>query len=397
MIEYSLRSYIETVFTVDGGEVVIRKQSDQAMTDLKAIVSNAIWLFDYKFADDFKGFSPNVKNQVDELERWQGSQVDFNTQQDKNIQKGSIGFFAYQQMVLKLKSTALKEATDFLTPHLPYLNRQSGEFRTAPSSPTLPVAKNSVKTASRDTSKGTYIPPISFSLEPVADNNKNLASLKLSDDLFSKHKQKKVAEETPTQTTTMDPALEQFTSKVMQLLEANNKLLQHHDQRLDYMQAEIDSIKNGGNSGNDDLRKEVAQLHDMVASLMNGKRYTAPDGNVTQKARLQPVDLKFDYNSYDLSWEHKAILNEVKVNLLKNRDYKVLITGYADKSGSASYNVKLSQMRALAVQNFLISSGINKNRLIVNYFGDLKSHSVGPSDRKVEIEYLIDFTAQEGN
>jgi len=42
----------------------------------------------------------------------------------------------------------------------------------------------------------------------------------------------------------------------------------------------------------------------------------------------------------------------------------------------------------------LVNSGVNESRLVVNYYGDNKSNSLNPLDRKVEVEWLVDYSSQ---
>jgi len=59
-------------------------------------------------------------------------------------------------------------------------------------------------------------------------------------------------------------------------------------------------------------------------------------------------------------------LNEL-VNFLKKNTNKIEISGYTDNTGTPEKNLSLSQARAKAVVDYLISKGINANR--VNYKG----------------------------
>ena len=46
-----------------------------------------------------------------------------------------------------------------------------------------------------------------------------------------------------------------------------------------------------------------------------------------------------------------------------NEVNRVVIIGYADRIGSDQYNQKLSERRAMAVKNYLVSKGISGSRL----------------------------------
>ncbi len=73
--------------------------------------------------------------------------------------------------------------------------------------------------------------------------------------------------------------------------------------------------------------------------------------------------IKFGFDSAKVSDDSKAIL-EIAVTTLKNNPkMKVEIEGHTDSIGTAEYNLGLSQRRADAVQDHLISEGIGAERL----------------------------------
>jgi outer membrane protein OmpA-like peptidoglycan-associated protein len=62
-------------------------------------------------------------------------------------------------------------------------------------------------------------------------------------------------------------------------------------------------------------------------------------------------------------------LERLVLFLQDNSSLKLEIQGHTDNSGSVSSNTKLSQARANSIVGFLISKGINKDRLIAKGFG----------------------------
>ena len=79
------------------------------------------------------------------------------------------------------------------------------------------------------------------------------------------------------------------------------------------------------------------------------------------------IDLKgvtFAYDKATLGAEAKAVLAEALEILQRHPALKVQVAGHTDSRGDASYNQALSERRAKAVYDFLVSSGIDKARLI---------------------------------
>ncbi|MBX9851627.1 MAG: OmpA family protein [Cytophagaceae bacterium] len=77
----------------------------------------------------------------------------------------------------------------------------------------------------------------------------------------------------------------------------------------------------------------------------------------------------FDHNSDQLSEDAKKNIDALSEVLKRYPDSKISIFGHTDNTGSADYNQKLSERRALAVSDYLISKKINSKR-----FKEVKGH-----------------------
>lgn len=82
------------------------------------------------------------------------------------------------------------------------------------------------------------------------------------------------------------------------------------------------------------------------------------------------VGVNFEFNSAKITPESYPILFDAAKTLLKNPNLNVEIQGYTDNIGSEQYNKKLSQKRADAVKNYLISKGVSENRLKAVGYGE---------------------------
>lgn len=82
-----------------------------------------------------------------------------------------------------------------------------------------------------------------------------------------------------------------------------------------------------------------------------------------------PSAITFASDSSELSPQIYSALNGV-INVLKEYDDTMVnIAGYTDSTGTASYNQRLSELRAQAVGNYLARGGVNFNRLIMTGYG----------------------------
>ncbi|HHJ19765.1 MAG TPA: OmpA family protein, partial [Gammaproteobacteria bacterium] len=77
----------------------------------------------------------------------------------------------------------------------------------------------------------------------------------------------------------------------------------------------------------------------------------------------------FATNSNHLSKGSLSILDSVAENLNANTAVNVEIAGYTDNTGDAGYNKGLSQKRAEAVREYLISKGVSDSRMTAKGYG----------------------------
>ena len=115
-------------------------------------------------------------------------------------------------------------------------------------------------------------------------------------------------------------------------------------------------------------------------------------GHTVKVTVLEGVN--FDFNKATLKPAGKAILdNDVKL-LADDKTLDVSIDGHCDIVGSDEYNQKLSEARAKAVFDYLVSKGIAADRMKTAGYG--RSRPIVPNDteanraknRRVEINII---------
>lgn len=83
-----------------------------------------------------------------------------------------------------------------------------------------------------------------------------------------------------------------------------------------------------------------------------------------------PSDLLFEYDSAELKEEARLGLLKLGMLIERNPEMYCLLEGHTDLFGSDSYNLELSQARALAVKSFLvISLRLDESRILTKGFG----------------------------
>ncbi len=101
-----------------------------------------------------------------------------------------------------------------------------------------------------------------------------------------------------------------------------------------------------------------------------------PGAEVTRVG--EGIDVVFDENSGVYFETNKSAINaKSKTNLNKlvgifkeYPDTNIIVEGHTDSSGDDSYNMTLSQKRANAVTDYLVSQGISKSRLTTYAHGE---------------------------
>ncbi len=91
---------------------------------------------------------------------------------------------------------------------------------------------------------------------------------------------------------------------------------------------------------------------------------------ITKGAVMRLHNIRFGFDSFVLTPLAFPELNKLVRFLVENAKVKILIAGYTDNVGSAIYNLKLSQKRAKAVFDYLVSKGIVPGRMQYQGFGN---------------------------
>ena len=93
---------------------------------------------------------------------------------------------------------------------------------------------------------------------------------------------------------------------------------------------------------------------------------------IEANAKIILKNVFFDTKKTDLKPASITELDNVVRLMNENPNMKILISGYTDNIGKPDDNLKLSTGRAVAVVNYLVAKGVNKNRLSFKGFGEAK-------------------------
>lgn len=107
-----------------------------------------------------------------------------------------------------------------------------------------------------------------------------------------------------------------------------------------------------------------------------------------------PGGVTFATNSANIASNFYSPLNSIASVLVQYPETRIVVNGYTDNTGAASYNLDLSQRRADSVRNYLISQGVASFRVTsvghgINNPRATNSTAEGRAEnRRVEIQIL---------
>lgn len=116
--------------------------------------------------------------------------------------------------------------------------------------------------------------------------------------------------------------------------------------------------------------------------------------NVKAGTKIVLRNVFFDVDKATLRKESEVELNKLIEVLQQNPDLSMEISGHTDSDGDAQHNTDLSQARAQAVYDYLVSKSVAQARMRVKGYGELKPVVNNDSaenkqlNRRTEIEFL---------
>ena len=102
-------------------------------------------------------------------------------------------------------------------------------------------------------------------------------------------------------------------------------------------------------------------------------------------------NILFATNSSVLTEQSKFIIKEFSKFMVENKNIDIVIQGHTDDLGDAAKNIRLSEERSNSVKNYLVSLGIEANRLEAKGFGATQPKVPNDSEQNRAINRRTDF------
>ena len=119
----------------------------------------------------------------------------------------------------------------------------------------------------------------------------------------------------------------------------------------------------------------------------------------TEKKGIKYIETKplnFILDEFEINNDVKLELNKVVYNMNQNPNVKIEINYHTDSRGPDTYNLQLTKNRANSTKDYLISKGINSNRIEANGYGETKllnncSNNVKCSEEEHSVNRRTEF------
>lgn len=110
-------------------------------------------------------------------------------------------------------------------------------------------------------------------------------------------------------------------------------------------------------------------------------------------------NIYYDFDKHNIRKDAAKVLDELVITMRDNPSLKIELSSHTDSRGSDSYNMKLSQRRAQAAVDYLVSRGIARDRMVAKGYGESRlvnhckngvpcSIAEHQANRRTEVEVL---------
>jgi len=156
--------------------------------------------------------------------------------------------------------------------------------------------------------------------------------------------------------------------------------------------------------GSISLQLRDGEVYEISTSAQGYSYYTADldlseDISREIQAELQSVEnisivldnITFEYNSYTLTATSYGELDKLVGYLSDNEQYLVEISAFTDDSGPEGYNLKLSNLRANSVLQYLQDKSINRERLAARGYGEAQPRYPNDTEENMAKNRRVEF------
>lgn len=380
LISDALNFYIDRSVLVKEQTIELNASPSRIKRDLDAIVADAVEYYHFKEIASFKGFSKEITEKIKEL-KGKTFVEEKNEQQTKGTVINGDAFFLFVETeVNELKQLVNQELSQFAVGNLMVKVSTSEEL--------LNEAQQAKINEAKAFKTNDPLSPMEI------DFSKSTMSLLAAEDEF------------------ILPTLEEripkgdLADRILEMLDRNNSQIESLRGEVAEMKASQAKEKDSSKSEETiALQAQIDELRELMTKLVQQNLDSPPvaiDGGSQQlpptgvKPSIRPSNpnsisgftISFYSGGTNINLNAQLQLNELVSLMAYNPSMRIMLTGYADSVGSRDENLRLSKARAQKVRTYLLESGIEAHRVLVNFFGEEMASGNQAGDRRVEVIFL---------
>ncbi len=134
-------------------------------------------------------------------------------------------------------------------------------------------------------------------------------------------------------------------------------------------QAQQQAAQQAASIADQQRQEAIRQKEAMRARLLAQLNQVLQTRDTARGLIVSMPDVLFDFNKYTLKPEARERLARISGIVLAYPDLKLQIEGYTDAIGSDEYNQTLSDKRAEAVRDYIVTSGVSMNNVAARGMG----------------------------
>lgn len=386
VIEEALAFYLDQSLIMEEHSVSLRKKPSKLIKDMNGIVKDVVKYYDLKAIEGFKGFSEELERRIETLAElnWKGKIDRLAEARGSGGRSEEEKAYRYVQSFLsEAKHQAAKEVGLFSIDNLMAYQGSSSSQLSEEQKQALLSEVDAFK-------KNDPLQPIEIDFSLSTMN-----MIAAADDAVLPEFEGK---------SSPSEGESDFAKRVFELLRENNA-------RLQALENDVQAIKRGASQNqpinpspqNNSLQSQIDELREVVLALAlnqsphlhtnannqtnhlnTGVSTSGPTSNLPSS-----IDIYFRLGGSTLDLNAEMMIAELVDILAKNPQLRIMVSGYADKTGDPARNLQLSKERARKVRARILMSGIQENRVMFNFFGDGQSDEGSqPDERRVNIQFI---------
>jgi peptidoglycan-associated lipoprotein len=129
----------------------------------------------------------------------------------------------------------------------------------------------------------------------------------------------------------------------------------------------------GSQSGSKDFPGEDSSADRVAAGMSTSPELESGVNNETsEQTNLSSVFAKiyFAFDRHDINRDGLQILDNISDYMRAHPGISIIVEGHCDERGSDAYNLALGEKRALAVREYLVSTGVSPSRIHTISYGE---------------------------